>query len=218
MSLFYISFIPTLENIVALLVLFKVVPILLIILYARWQRGKKKGMTMLIGLSICLIADAVIIFSFLGGLIVFLLGHICYIIGFYQALPKTTQITHSSPPSAFGFYRAASPVPYRLFSTLLIAGYALVFGISLISYMLDDQSHMIFPVVLYMIVIGTMAAMALFTKNKYAIIGAILFVLSDSILAWHHFATPIPYSSIFIMSTYYSAQFFIAKSWIWSSK
>ncbi|MDQ6597861.1 lysoplasmalogenase family protein [Bacillus salipaludis] len=50
------------------------------------------------------------------------------------------------------------------------------------------------------------------SQNIWAIIGSILFVLSDSILSWNLFVSEIPYSDILIMTTYYTAQFLIAHS------
>ncbi|MNH46089.1 YhhN-like protein [compost metagenome] len=43
-------------------------------------------------------------------------------------------------------------------------------------------------------------------------IGAILFTISDSVLSWNMFVSDITHSGIYIMTTYYSAQFCIAYS------
>jgi uncharacterized membrane protein YhhN len=45
-----------------------------------------------------------------------------------------------------------------------------------------------------------------------AMIGAILFILSDTTLALNKFRAPVPQRDLIIMSTYYSAQFLIAWS------
>jgi uncharacterized membrane protein YhhN len=42
------------------------------------------------------------------------------------------------------------------------------------------------------------------------LIGAVLFMISDSLIAIDKFATPIPYPTLFIMGTYVFAQYFIA--------
>lgn len=48
--------------------------------------------------------------------------------------------------------------------------------------------------------------------NSFCAVGTVLFLLSDSVIAINMFLTPVPYSRIIIMSTYYTAQFAIAFS------
>jgi uncharacterized membrane protein YhhN len=47
--------------------------------------------------------------------------------------------------------------------------------------------------------------------NNYILIGAIVFVSSDSILAFNKFYAPITHASFFIMVTYCMAQYLIVK-------
>ena len=75
------------------------------------------------------------------------------------------------------------------------------------------------PVIIYALVISTMLLVAIkgyFTWNsksgKLLLIGAVFFVLSDSILAINKFYVPIYLSSFWIMSTYLGAQFCIVNS------
>ncbi|KAK0159875.1 hypothetical protein PV328_007345 [Microctonus aethiopoides] len=49
-------------------------------------------------------------------------------------------------------------------------------------------------------------------------IGSIFFVMSDTLLGFHHFYYPIPYATISIMLTYYAAQLGIALSTVDSSR
>lgn len=74
------------------------------------------------------------------------------------------------------------------------------------------DTFMIGPVIAYMVVISAMGIAAAWTKHLAAIIGSILFILSDTVLAWNLFVDPVPLSHVWIMSTYYSAQFLIATS------
>lgn len=62
---------------------------------------------------------------------------------------------------------------------------------------------------IYMVVILTMLTFAIFTRNMSVMAGAILFVASDSILAWNKFVAPIPHSGLFIMLPYYAAELLI---------
>jgi len=81
----------------------------------------------------------------------------------------------------------------------------------------NNESALIIPVIFYIIVIISMSWTAIMTGNMLAIVGSILFLISDSILAWNKFVADIEYSSILIMSTYYAAQFCLARSLGWKS-
>ncbi len=74
------------------------------------------------------------------------------------------------------------------------------------------------PVTVYGLVISTMLLFALHVasiKNreaaKWLLTGAILFVISDSVLAINKFYYPFEYSGVLIMLTYGMAQWFIVK-------
>lgn len=53
-------------------------------------------------------------------------------------------------------------------------------------------------------------------KNSYfwGIIGAVLFIISDTIIAYNRFSEPIEYASFFVMLTYGMAIYFIAMSFV----
>jgi len=90
---------------------------------------------------------------------------------------------------------------------LVIIAYGMILGAVLI----PNLGSMMIPVVAYLIVILAMGISAsLGAENHiFIIIGALLFILSDSIIAVNKFLTPVPFSSLWIMTIYYSAQFFI---------
>ncbi|SNS96389.1 Uncharacterized membrane protein YhhN [Ekhidna lutea] len=74
------------------------------------------------------------------------------------------------------------------------------------------------PISIYGVVILTMVIMARLREGntsqesfRLALYGSILFVLSDSILAFNAFHTAIPYAGVFIMSTYCAAQLLLVK-------
>ncbi|MDO5570316.1 MAG: lysoplasmalogenase [Bacteroidales bacterium] len=65
-------------------------------------------------------------------------------------------------------------------------------------------------VTLYGVIISTMLGSVFLYKGKFHtgyIIAAMLFVFSDSIIAWNRFVSIIPYSKYIIMTTYYIAQY-----------
>ena len=75
---------------------------------------------------------------------------------------------------------------------------------------------MLIPVIVYMLAILSMSTSAFLRKDKVNILsyglvflGAIFFMISDSILALNKFHQPIPWSNISIMVTYAMAQYLI---------
>jgi len=132
---------------------------------------------------------------FLLGLSAFLVAHIFYIIIFH-------------------FIRLNENVKSRWWLVVTVALYYLIL-ISLLSPHLGDMK---LPVRIYAIAISFMFMLAmhmLFIKNKNAgfllMTGALLFVLSDSILAINKFYQSFEVAGIFVMLTYGLAQLFITE-------
>ncbi len=76
-----------------------------------------------------------------------------------------------------------------------------------------------FPVVVYIFVIVTMAGLAAErfiqiggTKTLFSFVGAMLFVVSDLVLAVNRFVKPFKLAQLRILSTYFLAQWLIAMS------
>jgi len=65
---------------------------------------------------------------------------------------------------------------------------------------------LVVPVLAYMGAIGTMAASAIASGNTFAIVGALLFVTSDSLIAETRFVGERPWGPLAIMVTYHLAQ------------
>ena len=64
-------------------------------------------------------------------------------------------------------------------------------------------------VIVYCLLILTMLRMALRQRDVWFALGATLFVISDFILAWNKFVSPINYASWCIMVPYYGAQWLL---------
>ena len=75
------------------------------------------------------------------------------------------------------------------------------------------------PVVAYTGIIGFMTRCVL-SRKPYppaasavtGIAGALLFMLSDSVLAWNKFVQPLPVAGVVVMLTYYAAQWALCKA------
>lgn len=64
-------------------------------------------------------------------------------------------------------------------------------------------------VCIYGLFISTMLLSALLQRSSLYALGSVLFVFSDFILAWNKFVEPIPGHDIYILSTYFLAQWLI---------
>jgi uncharacterized membrane protein YhhN len=93
---------------------------------------------------------------------------------------------------------------------LLLAGLAAYCAI-LVTFLAPHLGDMASAVFLYMTVIAIMAAAAITGRRNHPLValGALLFVLSDSLIAVNRFVEPIPGARYWIMILYYSAQYLL---------
>lgn len=190
-GLLYIFFIP--EEPLFINIMFKVIPMLLILLYACTTVGRRNRYQSLIllGLFFCMLGDGLLIW-FVIGLSAFLIGHLFYISAFFRLW-------------SFSWLRFATIVPICIYSSWI--------GREIVRSLIEKGEHnLIIPVICYITVISLMGWAAFMTGNAAAIIGGVLFVISDSILSWNKFIDEVAYSGPLIMLAYYAAQFCIANS------
>ncbi|MES2418815.1 MAG: lysoplasmalogenase [Bacteroidota bacterium] len=154
------------------------------------------------GLVFGLMGDVCLMFQdqdplfFIYGLISFLIGHIFYITAFYLDYISNPKLGKNYTRWAIG-----------------------IFGLFCLTFYLVLRPHlgeMQIPVLVYALVISLMAIMAV---NRYGrinslsfklvFIGAILFLISDSLLAFDKFVIHFSYAGVLIMSTYMLAQYLI---------
>ncbi|WP_236712735.1 lysoplasmalogenase [Peribacillus muralis] len=106
---------------------------------------------------------------------------------------------------SFSWLRFATIVPIAVYSTVI--------GREIVLSLIDTgETGLIIPVIGYVTVISLMGWTAIMSGNATVITGGILFVISDSILAWNKFIDVIAFSGPLIMLTYYASQFFVADS------
>lgn len=156
----------------------------------------------LLGLVLSLFGDFFLIFAggniynFVYGLLAFLLAHILYSMAFFRDFKNNPQAS-------------------KLFGHIMLF-FMGVFSLSYYSWIRDYLNDLRIPIMVYMMVISIMVILAGYRYgrvNKFSFkliyIGAIFFVMSDSILAYNKFAEPIPFSGVWIMGTYMLAQYLI---------
>lgn len=192
MGILYIFVIPSEPE--ALKLFFKLIPMWLILIYAYKRMPTKTSRPLWMiwcGLFFSMLGDGLLRW-FVIGLTASLIGHIFYTVGFSR-------------------YRQVSK---QLLLILIPIGlYGMFIGYYVIGALLQEQNYaLLIPVFFYLVVILLMCWTAFLSRNKWTIVGSILFVISDSFLSWNMFVSDIQYSSILIMSTYYMAQFLIAHS------
>ena len=138
--------------------------------------------------------------NFMLGLASFLIAHIFYIVAFIKGNNLIEGVKKSIKSTV----------------VLLLAYSALVYVLVTNMLAVETDVVMILAVVVYASVITLMvlSTFSLYANNasletKLMMIGAILFMFSDSVIAINKFVIEIPLSGLWIMSTYTLAQFLI---------
>ena len=168
----------------------KTIPILSLAVLAFADIPGRKGKLIVVGLLFSGVGDILLeldgVGLFVYGLGAFLIAHLFYIIAFIRK-PEIS--------------RSRLPVP------LAICVYGVIMGVVLFPHLGD----MLIPVAVYLLIIlgmGISAALGT-TNHSLVVVGAALFILSDSLIAINRFLVPVPLSGLLIMTTYYIAQFLI---------
>jgi len=181
-------------------------PLTTILVLARAaRRGQDEPLArrwVLAGLGWSLIGDVALMWPqrwFLGGLVAFLFAHVAYLVAFTRGV----RFASWWPP--FGFYAlTAGLVVSRLWPGLAEGLRA--------------------PVLVYVTALSAMAAQAAVVARRarsgpharrgvVLALGGALFVVSDSLLAINRFLTPLPLERLWVLVTYWLAQWAIA-SWL----
>lgn len=182
---------------------FKPLTTLAVIAHA-WPRGAsevRQRKWIRAGLCLSLAGDIFLLWpikGFVPGLASFLLAHLAYIAAFCV-------------PLRF----AARPLPFVLYAAIVALMLSILWpGI---------PAALRVPVLAYVVCLASMAAQAsawwraargtqAAHVSRYAALGGLLFVLSDTLLALNKFAAPLPRSALWILLTYWLAQWCIANS------
>lgn len=169
-------------------------PLLMIYVY-KSSLGKTTGRILLLGVALLFswLGDVVLMYQdnelyFMAGIGLFLIAQITYVIVLKKSM-------YQNPT-------------FSLMKVLPFFAYAAV-----LFYILLPAGDFTAPIIVYGIVIMIMAMMARVREGntsqdsyQFALAGSILFLASDSILAYNSFSNAIPYAGVFIMLTYCAAQ------------
>jgi len=123
-------------------------------------------------------------------------------------------LTHLTYISLFVRNRTAAirPEPRRLAAVLTI----LVYSATLSVWIVPSVGALAVPVVLYICALTAMVSAAILARfqQPWVAAGAILFLISDSLLAIHKFKTPVPQRDFLVWTTYYLGQCGIALGYL----
>lgn len=144
------------------------------------------GWPLLAALTFSLLGDVYLMLPanlFAAGLGAFLIGHVCYLFAF------------DAPLLARGLWLVgvlglATPVTLRILRAIPAAPLRVA-------------------VVAYMLVLAAMVASAAASGSLLAALGAALFMLSDSMIAWSRFVAPFPGARLAIIVTYHVGQYLL---------
>lgn len=170
-------------------------PILLFIYVLETKlRHLKINKLFILGLIFSFLGDFSLLLKhgFLFGLGSFLLAHIFYIFSFKNK----------------GIKKVSLGILLLIFLYL----------ISLLAYLFPSLNEMKIPVVIYGITISTMLYFSIKTNEKLLILGALLFVISDSILSVNLFVSQTLFLNLLVMITYVLAQVLLVKGILKVSK
>jgi len=169
-------------------------------------QGNPKSQLLLIALFFSFLGDSLLMYTgksetyFMAGLFAFLLSHIAYIFVYRQH--KLLEL--SNELAGMQRLRFAFPI--------------ILAGTGLVVVLYPHLGDMLFPVAIYALVIIIMTLNALFrfgrtNSNSFWLVlaGAMLFMLSDSLLAINKFMQPFPGAGFMVMLTYISAQYLIVE-------
>lgn len=169
------------------------IPILILIYVSKTQLEKLKlDQPFVIGLVLSFFGDLFLLFEwgFLLGLGSFLLAHVFYIISFKK----------NAQHQVCKFW----PIILSLYASILL--------IFLFPYL----KEMKIPVFIYAVVISVMMYNALKTHNRNLMIGALFFLISDTLLSFYMFFQPLIMLNLLVMTTYILAQWFLVRGMLLS--
>ena len=186
----------------------KPIVLVLVMIFFRIQTGSTNEKMfrnfLMTGFLFSAIGDLLLMFSpsddsfFIAGLIAFLIAHLCYTGGFM------VQIMNNKPWNQHWGQLA--------FSTLVV-----VYGTEFFVLNRFSFGNLQLPVMIYCVAITAMGVAAVMRdriKNRdgyfRVVMGAVFFIISDSLLATDKFVEPFEGAGILILGTYFFAQYMIA--------
>lgn len=155
----------------------------------RRRRDRRVLLALLVALGFCWLGD--LAGDIVIKLVAFGLGHVAFCAAWWPA-------------------RRASLVG-RQRTRMVAAGAYLGVAVTMVAVLAGHVGVLLGPIVVYAVLVSSMALLASGTGPRGALGGAV-FVVSDSLLAWHVFVAPLPFGDVGVMATYLAAQWLVVSS------
>jgi uncharacterized membrane protein YhhN len=188
--LFVLLYMLGLFYVVDFLWLLKIIPIVILVIGVLSTQASFTRSVLLVALAFSACGDLLLAFDkFIFGVAAFLLAQLSY---------------------ALIFKTYWQGITTRWVVSIMLLVYMLLMAWLLLPSLGDLK----IPVIAYLLAIGVMGFLAVQSSlnMRWAILGAMVFIISDSLIAINKFVHPIPFESYWIMSTYYAAQFMLVTS------
>ena len=141
-----------------------------------------------VGLVFCLGGDIAlmdVVDNFVAGLASFLVGHVVFIAMFVT----------------LHLHRPWWGVP----AVIVLIAHAVLVGRRIVAGASAENATLRIPVSAYLVVITSMAVVAVMTGRWWAVVGAAAFVISDTILGWRAFVREKAWMALAVMVSYHAA-------------
>ena len=142
----------------------------------------------MVGLVFCLGGDIAlmdVVDNFVAGLASFLVGHVVFIAMFVT----------------LHLHRPWWGVP----AVIVLIAHAVLVGRRIVAGASAENATLRIPVSAYLVVITSMAVVAVMTGRWWAVVGAAAFVISDTILGWRAFVREKAWMALAVMVSYHAA-------------
>jgi uncharacterized membrane protein YhhN len=186
-ALFSIIYLCTLSTELSLSWLFKTMPILILVIAVVLKTTVANRQYLLIALMFSVCGDILLdINYFIFGVGAFLLAQLCYAKIFI---------------SSWQGFATRWPASVALVACMLV----------MLFLLLPNLGDLQLPVIAYLLAIGLMGLAAIQSSQVFywSVLGAIVFIISDSLIAVDKFLYPLPMRSYGVMITYYLAQWML---------
>lgn len=159
------------------------------------------GMVFALAGDIFLMIPGIDLFAF--GLASFLVMQVCYVVAFVRSIREEERSIRLSAV-------LIQSIPFVLYSSIFLYFLRKPFAEN------PTLTPLWIPVVVYVVCLSSMGITATIRKGSvlatsfvWVTLGAVLFIISDSVLALNKFLVPVDWSSFLVMSTYAAAQYLI---------
>lgn len=143
---------------------------------------------LVVGLVLSLVGDLLLMVPadlFVPGLAAFLAAHVAYVVALFM-------LGVSGGGLLVGL------------AVVVVAG--LIVGRRIVAGAASSDRAPVAPVTAYLVVISAMVVSALGVGAFFAVLGALLFYVSDAVLGWSRFVDDFPRSRVVVMTTYHLGQ------------